>query len=59
MGFYRLFKYRVLMKKLRVLKVDLAGNGFEALEKLRSNRYDVILLDISMPGTVFYKLFIL
>ena len=27
----------------------MAKNGFEALEKLQSTAYDVILLDISMP----------
>ena len=28
-----------------------AGNGHEALEKIYKNNYDVILLDVSMPGT--------
>ncbi len=27
-----------------------ASNGFEVMEKVRSNHYDVLLLDISMPG---------
>jgi two-component system KDP operon response regulator KdpE len=43
----------------RVLKVTLAGQGFEvddarngevALEKLRDTRFDLLLLDINMPG---------
>jgi CheY-like chemotaxis protein len=29
--------------------VDLAGNGREALEKVRSGRYDAVLMDIQMP----------
>jgi two-component system, OmpR family, KDP operon response regulator KdpE len=43
----------------RVLKVTLAGQGFEvddardgeaALEKLRDSRFDLVLLDVNMPG---------
>jgi two-component system KDP operon response regulator KdpE len=43
----------------RVLKVTLSGQGFEvedakdgevALEKLRASRFDLMLLDINMPG---------
>ncbi len=43
----------------RVLKVTLSGQGFEvddakhgeeALDKLRASRFDLVLLDINMPG---------
>ncbi len=30
--------------------VDLASNGLEALERVRASAYDVIVLDIKMPG---------
>lgn len=31
------------------LSFDIADNGLEAIEKLKSNRYDLILMDIQMP----------
>ena len=30
--------------------VDLASNGLEALDRLRTSAYNVVLLDIKMPG---------
>ena len=39
-------------------ETDTAGNGNEAMEKVRKNRPDLVTLDISMPeasGTRFYK----
>lgn len=30
--------------------VDLAENGYEAIEKVRMNDYDLVVLDIKMPG---------
>lgn len=30
--------------------IDEAVNGFEALEKARTNKYNILILDISMPG---------
>ncbi|MBR9974930.1 MAG: response regulator transcription factor, partial [Bacteroidetes bacterium] len=35
-------------KDLRVM--DEAGSGTEALDKIYRGRYDVVILDISMPG---------
>lgn len=32
------------------LPYDIAGNGKEALEKLQAQQYDLILMDIQMPG---------
>lgn len=29
---------------------DLASNGYEAIEKVKNNSYDVVILDIKMPG---------
>ncbi|MCB2222497.1 MAG: response regulator [Bacteroidetes bacterium] len=31
-------------------EVDMAGSGTEAIQKLHVNRYDVLVLDIHMPG---------
>ncbi len=31
-------------------KVDLASNGVEALERLKRSAYDIVVLDIKMPG---------
>ena len=36
--------------KLEEYAVDTAENGKEALEKIRANRYGIVLLDINMPG---------
>ncbi|MBN8450342.1 MAG: PAS domain S-box protein [Candidatus Accumulibacter sp.] len=34
----------------RGLNVDIANNGYEALEKARDGKYDLILMDMQMPG---------
>jgi two-component system, response regulator, stage 0 sporulation protein F len=31
-------------------EIDLASNGFEALDKLRDQTFDLVVLDIKMPG---------
>ena len=31
-------------------KIDIANNGVEAIEKISTNFYDIILMDIQMPG---------
>lgn len=30
--------------------IDLASNGFEAIEKVKGQRFDLVVLDIKMPG---------
>ncbi|HZA53557.1 MAG TPA: response regulator [Candidatus Udaeobacter sp.] len=37
-------------------QVDCAGNGYEALELLTKNSFDLVLSDISMPGIDGYEL---
>lgn len=32
------------------LEVDVANDGFQALDKVRDNHYDLILMDMQMPG---------
>lgn len=36
--------------ELREFKVDTALSGDEALDKIKSNDYDVVILDVLMPG---------
>jgi CheY-like chemotaxis protein len=31
-------------------QADNAGGGFEAMERLKSNRYDIVITDAEMPG---------
>ena len=31
-------------------QIDLASNGFEAIEKVKSSRFDLVVMDIKMPG---------
>ena len=41
---------QVLSETTDMLVADEAGNGQEVLNLIRNNKYDVILLDMSMPG---------
>ena len=34
----------------RELEIATAGSGLEAIEELKNNPYDVVILDIKMPG---------
>jgi len=40
---------RVLLGKFKV-DFEMANDGLEAIEKFKSNRYDLILMDINMPN---------
>jgi two-component system, response regulator, stage 0 sporulation protein F len=31
-------------------QIDLASNGFEAIEKVKSSKFDLVVMDIKMPG---------
>ncbi len=42
---------QILEDEANIGLIDEAGNGIELLSKLNENTYNVILLDISMPGT--------
>ncbi len=37
-------------------QVDIAGDGFEAERKLNENKYDLIILDVMMPGKSGYAI---
>lgn len=41
---------QILAETSDIIVADEARNGQEALEKVRDNDYDLVLLDISMPG---------
>jgi len=46
-------RFRITLKKLLTangLETNAVGSGLEALEELRQQPYDVILLDVKMPG---------
>lgn len=31
-------------------QVEMASNGFEAIDKVRASKFDVVVMDIKMPG---------
>src|SRR5512141_1396302 len=41
---------KVLAETLHPIKVDEAGNGQEALNKILRSEYDLVVLDLKMPG---------
>ncbi len=46
-------RFRATLKKLlgvQGLEVEEAQDGFEALDKVKEQKFDVILLDVKMPG---------
>lgn len=43
----RLFAFHALKKRYHA--IDFAENGAEAVKKIRSGRYDLVLMDIAMP----------
>ena len=42
------YAYRILLERMGAIVVE-AGNGEQALEKLQSENFDVVILDINMP----------
>ena len=45
----RLFTSKQLPKCWNNINIDHAVNGREAVEKVRSKNYDIILMDLQMP----------
>lgn len=41
---------RILRKITEISQVDETGNGLDALQKIGSENYDFVILDISLPG---------
>lgn len=41
---------QIVLRMDGVSTVEEAGNGHEALAKIEKNKYDLVILDISMPG---------
>ena len=41
---------KVLAETLQPIKIDEAGNGQEALSKVMRSEYDLVVLDLKMPG---------
>jgi DNA-binding NarL/FixJ family response regulator len=41
---------QLLRETFESIIVDEAGNGAEALDKIKKEKYDIVLLDIAMPG---------
>jgi CheY-like chemotaxis protein len=41
---------KLLLHGLKQYQVDVARDGEEAIELFRTNQYDIVLMDIQMPG---------
>ncbi len=41
---------QIIADNLNFYKIDEASSGDELLEKIQKNKYDIVILDISMPG---------
>lgn len=41
----------LLLEIYKPAEIDEAGNGDETIEKLKNNSYDLIMMDVQMPGT--------
>lgn len=41
---------KLMLKKLGYTEVDVAGDGNEAVEMVQRNHYDILLMDVQMPG---------
>ncbi len=48
-------KYACVLLEKNGYRVDVAGSGKAALQKLRKGRYDVVLMDVQMPGMDGYE----
>ncbi len=41
---------QILTDELEIQRIDEAKDGWEVLEKVNTEKYDILILDISMPG---------
>lgn len=41
---------KLMLKKLGYVQVDVAGDGNEAVKMVQQNQYEIVLMDVQMPG---------